>query len=84
MIAASEKRYIIVQTRIDGDVALTKADTFEATNNALKRYKIIEIPLVKIVEKKEWMKSPERKKKRSPGTKKVKKALDIADRVVLL
>lgn len=84
MIAESEKRYIIVQTRIDGDVALTKADTFEATNNALKRYKIIEIPLVKIVEKKEWMKSPERKKKRSPGTKKVKKVLDIVDKVVLL
>lgn len=84
MIAESEKRYIIVQTRIDGDVALTKADTFEATNNALKRYKIIEIPFVKIVEKKEWMKAPERKKKRSPGTKKVKKVLDIVDKVVLL
>jgi hypothetical protein len=62
MIAESEKRYIVVQTRLDGDVALTKADTFETTNNALKRYKIMEIPFVKLVEKKEWLKSPERKK----------------------
>ena len=84
MIAENEKEYLIVQTRIDGDVALTKADTFETTNNALKRYKIMEIPQVKIMEKKEWMKSPERKKKRSPGSKKAKKALDIVDRVVLL
>ena len=70
-----EKKYIIVQTQSEGEVALTKADTFETTNNALRRYEAMDIPFVKLVEKKEWLKSPARKQKqkRSSRSKKVKK-----------
>ena len=67
-----EKKYIIVQTQSEGEVALTKADTFETTSAALRRYEIMDIPFVKLVEKKEWLKSPARKK-RSPRSKKAKK-----------
>lgn len=58
-----EKNYIIVQTREDGEVALTKADTHEVTSRALKRYKAIDVPSIKLVNKREWMKSPSRKKR---------------------
>jgi len=68
-----EKKYIIVQTQSEGEVALTKADTFETTNNALRRYEAMDVPFIKLVEKKEWLKSPARKQKRSPRSKKVKK-----------
>ena len=66
-----DKNYIIVQAQIDGEVALTKADTYNVTSRALERYKAMDIPFIKLVKKKEWNKSPD-KKKRTRKTKEEK------------
>jgi len=52
-----EKKYIIVQTQLTGEFALTKANTYEVTANALKRFKAMDIPFIKIVEKNQWQKT---------------------------
>jgi hypothetical protein len=65
-----EKKYIIVQTQLTGEFALTKADTYEVTANALKRFQAMDIPFIKMVDKGEWRKST--KKKNSPKYNKKK------------
>ena len=65
-----EKKYIIVQTQLTGEFALTKADTYEVTANALKRFQAMDIPFIKMVDKSEWRKSA--KKKNSPKYNKKK------------
>ena len=58
---SAEKRYIIVQTQLTGEFALTKANTYEETANALKRFKAMDIPFIKIVEKDQWQKTNSKK-----------------------
>ena len=65
-----EKKYIIVQTQLTGEFALTKADTYEVTAHALKRFQAMDIPFIKMVDKGEWRKST--KKKNSPKSSKKK------------
>ena len=65
-----EKKYIIVQTQLTGEFALTKADTYEVTANALKRFQAMDIPFIKMVDKSELRKST--KKKNSPKYNKKK------------
>jgi hypothetical protein len=50
------KRYIIVQAQLEGEVALTKPDIYENVAKSFKRFQVIDIPFIKIVEHAEWKK----------------------------
>ena len=63
------KRFVIIQTQPEGEVALTKPDIYKNIAASFKRFQYIEIPYIKIVEHTEW------KKKRRKDRLKQKKAL---------
>ena len=63
------KRFVIIQTQPEGEVALTKPDVYKNIAASFKRFQFIEIPYIKIVEHDEW------KKKRRKDRLKQKKAL---------
>ena len=62
---SEEKKFIIVQTQLSGEFALTKADTYEVTANALRRFKAMDIPFIKMVDKTDWRKSKKVVKRKS-------------------
>jgi len=53
----ASKRYVVVQTQLDGEVALTKPDIYENVARSFKRFQVIDIPFIKIVEHSEWKKN---------------------------
>jgi hypothetical protein len=61
---STEKKYIIVQTQLTGEFALTKADTYKVTSNALRRFETMDIPFIKMVDKNKWRKSDKNKSKK--------------------